>query len=90
MSSALRPTTHLEDQVSVFTFPSDRVAQLYPQVRGSLFVAFHYSQGYGGGILTRLHMGTYYPYFMILCCILMTENQHTLFCVYICNYMICD
>jgi hypothetical protein len=37
--------------------PSDRVAQLYPQARGSLFVAFYDSQGYGGGILTHLHKG---------------------------------
>jgi hypothetical protein len=39
--------------------PSDRVAQLYPQALGSLFVTFHNSQGYGGGILTCLH--TLYP-----------------------------
>jgi hypothetical protein len=37
--------------------PSDRVAQLYPQAPGSLFVAFYGSQGYDGGILTRLHTG---------------------------------
>jgi hypothetical protein len=36
---------------------SDRVAQLYPQAPGSLFVAFYYSQNYGGCILTRLHAG---------------------------------
>jgi hypothetical protein len=36
--------------------PSDRVAQLYPQVPSSLFVAFYDSQGYGEGILTGLHM----------------------------------
>jgi hypothetical protein len=35
--------------------PSDRVAQLHPQALSSLFVAFH--DGYGGGILTRLHTG---------------------------------
>jgi hypothetical protein len=28
-----------------------------PQAQGSLFVAFYGSQGYGGGILTRLHVG---------------------------------
>jgi hypothetical protein len=38
-------------------FPSKRVAQLYPQEAGSLFVAFYDPQGYGGGILTRLHTG---------------------------------
>jgi hypothetical protein len=31
------------------------VEHLYPQARGSLFVAFYDSRGYGGGILTRLH-----------------------------------
>jgi hypothetical protein len=35
-------------------FPSDRVAQLYPQTQGSLFVAFYDSLGYGGGIPSRL------------------------------------
>jgi hypothetical protein len=35
--------------------PSDRVAQLYPQAPGSLFIAFYDSQGDGGGILTCLH-----------------------------------
>jgi hypothetical protein len=37
--------------------PSDTVAQLYPQAPVSLFAAFYDSQGYGGGILTRLHTG---------------------------------
>jgi hypothetical protein len=49
---------NLEDQVPVFRSPSDRVAQLYPQSSGSLFVAFYDSQGYGGGVPTRLHAGT--------------------------------
>jgi hypothetical protein len=35
--------------------PRDRMAQFYPQASGSLFVAFYDTQGYGGGILTRLH-----------------------------------
>jgi hypothetical protein len=56
-SSALRQTPNLEDQVSVFMSLCDRVAQLYPQAPGSLFVAFYDSQGYGGVILTRLHTG---------------------------------
>jgi hypothetical protein len=43
-SSALRPTPNLEEQVPVFMSPSDRVAQLYPQAPGSLFVAFYVSQ----------------------------------------------
>jgi hypothetical protein len=33
------------------------VAQLYPRALGSLFVTSYDSQGYGGGILTRHHMG---------------------------------
>jgi hypothetical protein len=33
------------------------VAQLYRRALGSLFVASYYSQGSGGGILTRLHTG---------------------------------
>jgi hypothetical protein len=45
--SALRPTPNLKDHVTVFT----HVPQLYPHAPGSLFD----SQGYGGGILTRLH-----------------------------------
>jgi hypothetical protein len=31
------------------------VVQLYPQALGSIFVASYDSQGYGGGIGTRLH-----------------------------------
>jgi hypothetical protein len=50
----LRPTPNLEDQVSVFMFPSDRVAKLYPQAPGSFFVAFYDSQSSPGGIPTRL------------------------------------
>jgi hypothetical protein len=48
---------NLEEQVSVFMFLSDRVAQLYPQASDSLFVASYVSQGCGGGIVTRLRMG---------------------------------
>jgi hypothetical protein len=40
--------------------PSDRVAQLYPQAPDSLFIAFYDWQGYGGGILIRLHEGIIY------------------------------
>jgi hypothetical protein len=35
-------------------FSSDKVVRLYPQATGFLFVAFYDSQGYGGGILSRL------------------------------------
>jgi hypothetical protein len=47
-SSGLLPTSNLEDQVSVFMPYSDRVAQLYPQVSGSLYATFYDSQGYIG------------------------------------------
>jgi hypothetical protein len=33
------------------------VAQLYSHALGSLYVASYDSQGFGGGILTRLHTG---------------------------------
>jgi hypothetical protein len=36
--------------------PSDRLSQLYPQAKGSFFIAYD-SQGYGGGILTLLYTG---------------------------------
>jgi hypothetical protein len=36
-------------------FPSDKVAQLYPQAPGPLFVAFYDWKGWHGNILTRLH-----------------------------------
>jgi hypothetical protein len=48
---------NLEGQVPVFVSPWNRVAQLYPRALGSHFVASYDSQGYGGGILTRLHTG---------------------------------
>jgi hypothetical protein len=50
----LASNTQPEVLVSVFMSPSERVAQLYPQVPGSLLVTYD-SQGYGRGILTRLH-----------------------------------
>jgi hypothetical protein len=51
------PSPNLEGQVSVFISTGNRVAQLYTRALGSLFVASYDSQGYGGGILTRLHTG---------------------------------
>jgi hypothetical protein len=53
--SQIRDSPNLEVQVPVFISPSNRVAQLYPQTLGSLFVASYDSQGYGGSIRTRLH-----------------------------------
>jgi hypothetical protein len=54
--SQIRDYPNLEAQVPVFISARNRVAQLYPQALGSIFVAPYYSQGYGGGILTRLYM----------------------------------
>jgi hypothetical protein len=53
--SQTRDSLNLEGQVPVFISPRSRVAQLYPQAVGSLFVASYDSQGYGGGIRTRFH-----------------------------------
>jgi hypothetical protein len=53
--SLIRDSPTLDGQVPVFICPRNRVAQLYPRVLGSIFVASYNSQGYGGGILTRLH-----------------------------------
>jgi hypothetical protein len=64
-SLALRPTPNLEDQVSVFMSSRHRVAQLYPQAPGSLFVAFYDSQGYGGDIRPRLHKGHYFTHLSV-------------------------
>jgi hypothetical protein len=49
-----RDSPSLESQVLVFISPRNRGTQLYLQTLGSLFVASHDSQGYGGGIRTRL------------------------------------
>jgi hypothetical protein len=56
--SQIRHSLNLEGQVPVFLSPRNRVAQLYPQAPGSLFVASYDSQGYGGGIRSRLHTGS--------------------------------
>jgi hypothetical protein len=53
--SPILDAPNLEDQVPVFIFSRDSVAQLYPQAPCSLFIAFYDSQGYGGGILTQLN-----------------------------------
>jgi hypothetical protein len=60
MSSALRPTPNLKDQVSVFMSPSDKGPRYTHRHRVLFFAVFYDSQGYGGGILTTLHMGTEY------------------------------
>jgi hypothetical protein len=53
--SQTRDSPNLEGQVPVFISPRNRVAKLHPQALDSLFVASYDSQGYGGGIRTRLH-----------------------------------
>jgi hypothetical protein len=55
--SQVRHSPNLEGQVPVFIYPRDRLARLYPQSLGSLIVASYDSQGYSGGIRTRLHEG---------------------------------
>jgi hypothetical protein len=47
--SQIRDPPNLEGQVSILTSFRNRVAQLYPQALGSLFVTSYNSQGYGGG-----------------------------------------
>jgi hypothetical protein len=56
-SSALRQTPNLENNISVYMSPSDRVSELYPQAPGSLFFSLHQSLNYCEGILTSLHTG---------------------------------
>jgi hypothetical protein len=56
--SQIRDSSNLECQVPVFISPRNRVAQLYPQALGSLFVASYDSQNHGGGIRPRLHTGS--------------------------------
>jgi hypothetical protein len=55
--SQIRDSPNLEGEVPVFIFPRNRVAHLYSQALGSLFVVSYDSQGYGGGILTRPKTG---------------------------------
>jgi hypothetical protein len=55
--SQIRDSPNLEGQSPVIIPRRKRVAQLHPQALGSLFIASHDSQGYGGGIGYRLHTG---------------------------------
>jgi hypothetical protein len=52
--SQIRDSPNLEAHVPVFISPRNRVARLYPQALGSLFVTSYDSQSYGGGIRTRI------------------------------------
>jgi hypothetical protein len=51
----IRDSPNLEGQDPAFISPRNMVAQLYPHALSSLSVASYDSQGYGGGIRTRLH-----------------------------------
>jgi hypothetical protein len=53
--SQIRDSPNLEGQVPVVISPRNRVARLYPETLGSVFIASSYSHGYGGGIRPRLH-----------------------------------
>jgi hypothetical protein len=48
---------NLEGQVLVFIPPKEQGVPVLPPEHGSLSAAPYDSQGYGGGILTRLHTG---------------------------------
>jgi hypothetical protein len=48
---------NLEGQVPAFIPPQNRMAWLYPQALGFLFVASYDSQGYGGIIRPHHHTG---------------------------------
>jgi hypothetical protein len=54
--SQFRDSANLEGQVPVFISPRNRVARLYTQALRSIFVVSYDSQGYGGGIRTRVNM----------------------------------
>jgi hypothetical protein len=58
LHSQIRDIPNLQGHVPVFVSSRKRVARLYSQALGSLFVAFYNSQGYGGGIRTCLHTWT--------------------------------
>jgi hypothetical protein len=55
LPSQIQDSPNLEGQATVFVYPRNRVARLYPQALGSLFVASYGSRGYDGGIRPRLH-----------------------------------
>jgi hypothetical protein len=53
----IRDSPNLKGHVTLFISPRNRVAQLYPQALGYLYVASYDSQGNGGGIRTCPHAG---------------------------------
>jgi hypothetical protein len=58
--SQIWDSPNLESHVLVFISPRNRVAELYPQAMGSLFVVSYDSQGCDRGIRTHLHAGSPY------------------------------
>jgi hypothetical protein len=56
--SQICDSPNLDGQVSGFISPRNRVAWLYPQALGSLFITPYNLQGYGGGTWPRLHTGS--------------------------------
>jgi hypothetical protein len=66
--SQIRDSTNLEGQIPVFISPRNRMARLYTQIMGSLFVASYDSQGYGGVFTSRcLEMNVLYCWLLIRC-----------------------
>jgi hypothetical protein len=55
--SQIQDSPNLVGHVPVFISPRNRVARLYPQALGSLFVASYDSQGCSGDIRPCLHVG---------------------------------
>jgi hypothetical protein len=56
--SQIRDFPNLVVQAPVCISPRNRLAQLYSQALGSIFVAFYDSQDYDRGIWTSLHAGS--------------------------------
>jgi hypothetical protein len=55
--SQIQDSPNLEGQVPIFISPRNRVAWLYPQALGSLFVTSYDLQGFGGSIQPHLQTG---------------------------------
>jgi hypothetical protein len=60
--SQIRDAINMEDQAPGFISSRNRVAQLYLQALGFLFVASYESQGYGGVIRPRLLLSYVTPF----------------------------
>jgi hypothetical protein len=64
--SQVRDSSNLEGQVPVLISPRNRVARLYPQTLGSLFITSYDSKGYGVDIRPRLSTGFHSTALLIL------------------------